>query len=166
MKALIKQNAARWGNSYTKHGKKIHEYLLANRGQWVEIDTNVVFDNQYNTVDGFRIYDADVERIEGDTRTDRSVFFVKHPNGHDPIKIGFNVTQIDHRKEGYYSAYEVNGLYYRISKRENIEFVLVDGVPYTVGIGYKKWIAPNERQRKIMDKVLKLLSEYSTILNQ
>lgn len=161
MKALIKKEAARWGECRTKAGRTMHEYLLSKRGKWVEIDTKHLFDNQYNTTDGYRIYDTDIERIEGDLRTDRNVFFVKHPNGHDPIKKGFDVMQRDHVKEGYYSAYEVNGLFYRISKRENIEFVLVNGVPYSVGIGYKKWVAPNPRQAKIMDKVLKLINEYN-----
>lgn len=161
MKALIKEKAARWGDLRTKYGKQVHEYLLANRGKWVEIETGHVFDNQYNTVDGYRIYDTDIERMTDDVRTETmpNAFFVQHPNGHDPIKEKFDVSHRDN-SHGYYAAYAVNGLYYRISRRENIEFVLVGGVPYEVGIGYRKWKAPNQHQRKIMDNVLELINAH------
>lgn len=37
-------------------------------GQIVMIDTQTLFNNQYNTVDGKRIFDRDIERIENDAR--------------------------------------------------------------------------------------------------
>lgn len=36
--------------------------------EWVDIDTTYIFDNQYNTKTGKRIFDADIIRIEDDIR--------------------------------------------------------------------------------------------------
>jgi hypothetical protein len=175
MKALIKLNAARYGNQ--RGDKSTHEFLLTNRGKFVEIDTKNLFDNQYNA-EGFRIYDNDIERIEDDARIGLGrcnycgqvakeceehkeyfkpfddAFFIKNPNGVDAIKeVNINV---DHKQEGYYSFYSVNGLYYRISRRSNIEFVLVGGVPYLVGIGYThyKKAKLTNGEIKILEKVI------------
>lgn len=41
---------------------------LLNSGAWVEIDTAYLFTDQYNTVDGKRIFDRDIKRIEDDAR--------------------------------------------------------------------------------------------------
>lgn len=41
---------------------------LLKTGEWVEIDTACVFHNQYNTVDGKRIFDQDISRIVDDVR--------------------------------------------------------------------------------------------------
>lgn len=41
---------------------------LLKNGEWVEIDTVYLFNNQYNTKDGKRIFDQDISRIVGDIR--------------------------------------------------------------------------------------------------
>lgn len=41
---------------------------LLKTGEWVEIDTEALFNNQYNTTDGKRIFDKDISRIVDDVR--------------------------------------------------------------------------------------------------
>ena len=41
---------------------------LLNNGEWVEIDTTYLFNNQYNTKDGKRIFDKDISRVVDDVR--------------------------------------------------------------------------------------------------
>lgn len=43
-------------------------FAIMKTGERVEIDTACLFDNQYNTVDGRRIFDKDIKRIENDAR--------------------------------------------------------------------------------------------------
>jgi len=127
MKALITTNYIYTHLSYgTKqqyeHHKKWEEWILSNKGKWVDIDTNCIFDNQYNTIDGFRIYDTHIDEISDDIRTDKNVFFVKYPKGKEQIK---SVNFQDHLKnKRFLSCYSVNGNYYRISRRSTIEFIL------------------------------------------
>lgn len=63
MQILIKANA---GNTYNEYGKK----LAALRGQWVEVETAHVFNDQYNTGAPYnlRVMDADVEAVRDDIR--------------------------------------------------------------------------------------------------
>jgi hypothetical protein len=125
------------------------KWIKENQGKWVEIDTSFLFDNQYNTVCGFRIYDSWIDRIEGDTREGKSIFFVNHPNGKDVIK---KVDLKDHLKnERFLSCYDVSGGYYRISRRSNIEFILVGNEVYiSNSIGYtplkKSGLSENEKK--------------------
>lgn len=42
--------------------------LVLRNGEIKEVDTKYVFNNQYNTVDGKRVYDVDVQRIIDDVR--------------------------------------------------------------------------------------------------
>lgn len=44
-------------------------YAILKTGARVEIDTTCLFDNQYNTVDGERIFDRDIKRIGDDIRS-------------------------------------------------------------------------------------------------
>jgi len=154
MKALLTQG---YISTFLNYGtKEQHErnkqfkiWVAENQGKWVDIDTNCLFDNQYNTVSGFRIYDVHIDKIENDLRTDKNIFFVKNPNGKNPIK---KVDFRDHLKnERFLSCYDVNGNYYRISRRSNIEFILVDSEIYiTNGIGYtslkKSRLTENEKK--------------------
>ena len=41
---------------------------LLKTGEWVEIDTACLFNNQYNTKDGKRIFDQEISRIVDDVR--------------------------------------------------------------------------------------------------
>ena len=42
--------------------------LVLKTGEIKEVNTDFMFNNQYNTMDGKRIYDVDVERIIDDIR--------------------------------------------------------------------------------------------------
>lgn len=153
MKALITTNyiythlSCGTKSQYEQH-KNWENWILSNQGKWVDIDTNCIFDNQYNTVDGFRIYDTQIDAIADDIRTDTNIFFVKHSNGKDQIKkVDFN----DHLKNRrFLCCYSVNGNYYRISRRSNIEFVLCGTEIFIAnGIGYtplkKARLSENEK---------------------
>lgn len=118
-----------------EHNKMFKNWVAENQGKFVEIDTSHVFDNQYNTVDGFRIYDNHIDKIIDDIREDKNIFFVAHANGKDEIK---KVNFEDHLKnKRFYGCSDINGNYYRISRRSNIHFILVGKYIYiTNGIGY------------------------------
>jgi len=154
MKALITTNYIYietfrgFERDYQKH-LDFKKWIEEKKGTWVEIDTKCIFDNQYNTVDGYRIHDTWIDKIEDDVRDDKNVFFVANPNGKDEIK---KVDFRDHLKnERFLSCYEVNGNYYRISRRSNIEFVLVgENIYITNSIGYtplkKSRLSENEKK--------------------
>ena len=63
MKILIKKNAYIWGGN----NNKSRDYFKSVEGQWLEVETAHLFTNQYNTAT-HRIYDSQVEKIEGDVR--------------------------------------------------------------------------------------------------
>ena len=154
MKALLTNNYIYCERQYFNgiEDKKNHEIfkkqIKENQGKWIDIETDHIFDNQYNTKIG-RIYDAWIDKIENDVRNDKNVFFVKHPNGKNPIK---KCDFQDHLKnQRFFSCYSVNGNYYRISRRSTIEFVLVGNEIYTTnGIGYtslkKSRLSKNEKK--------------------
>lgn len=67
MKVKIKTTA---GREYTKD--HFNETLVSLRGQWVEIDTGHLFNNQYNLKDyDLRIFDKDIEAVKDDERKNR-----------------------------------------------------------------------------------------------
>lgn len=154
MKALITSNYIYietfrgFERDYQKH-LDFKKWVAENQGKWVEIDTECIFENQYNTVDGYRIYDTWIDRIEDDVRDDKKIFFVANPSGKDEIK---EVNFRDHLKnERFLSCSDINGNYYRISKRSNIEFVLVgENIYITNSIGYtplkKSRLSENEKK--------------------
>ena len=153
MKALLISNYIHiekfrgYKSDYQKH-LAFKKWIEENKGKFVEIDTKFLFDNQYNTKDGYRIFDTWIERIEEEERTNKDVFFVKNPKGKDQIK---NCDFQDHLKnKRFYSCYSVNGNYYRISRRQSIEFILVGEEIYTTnGKGYthinKSRLSANEK---------------------
>lgn len=196
MKALIKTTANNWGSAHEKNGKLIHEYLVANRGKWVDIDTSHLFNNQYNTLDGFRIFDKDIKEIKEDARLNKGqcnycgtitdfnlpclkhaecvnygskdfnkCFFIKNPKGSDPI-IETNISNDLANNKKFWSFYSVNSHYYRISRRRNIEFVLVSGVPYIVGLGYTHYLNArlSDNEIKILLHCVKLLKNRKEIV--
>ncbi len=64
MKAKINMTA---GAEYTHD--KFNDTLRSLRGQWVEIDTTYLFNNQYNLKDyDIRIFDKDIDAIQDDVR--------------------------------------------------------------------------------------------------
>jgi hypothetical protein len=153
MTALLTTNYIHVDNYYYsrekyEQRKQFKQWIEDNKGKEVEIDTNCIFDNQYNTVSGYHIYDTWIDSIKNDVRTNQDVFFVKHPNGKDEIK---KLSFKDHLKnERFLLCSSVNGNYYRISRRSNIEFILVGDLIYiTNNIGYtpikKARLSSNEK---------------------
>lgn len=55
------------GNGYSDYGKK----LKALRGKVVEVETEYLFDDQYNTTNGLRVMDHDVVEVINDQRRSR-----------------------------------------------------------------------------------------------
>jgi len=192
VKALIKTNAANWRAT----SDKSHNYLIENRGQWVEIDPAHLFTNQYNTLDGFRIFDKDIQAIEDDARLNKGkckycgtvtdfnlpclkhaecvnygnedfnkCFFIQHPQGADEI-IKTDVNDDKANNKRFYSFYSVNGLYYRISRRKSIEFVLVAGVPFIASLGYThyKKAGLTDNETKILMYCVNLIKEQSAVI--
>lgn len=41
---------------------------LLKSGKWAEIDTRYLFHNQYNTIEGKRIFDSEILRVVDDVR--------------------------------------------------------------------------------------------------
>ena len=153
MTALLTTNYIHVDNYYSSREKyeqrnKFKQWIEDNKGKEVEIDTSFMFDNQYNTVSGYRIYDTWIDSIKNDVRTNQDIFFVKHPNGKDEIK---KLSFKDHLKnERFLSCSSINGNYYRISRRSNIEFILIGQLIYiTNSIGYtpikKARLSSNEK---------------------
>jgi len=65
--------------SSAKYSDEYGDMLKAIEGKWVEVDLEYLFTSQFNTVaipgvsqSGMRIYDGDVQAIEGDERVGRS----------------------------------------------------------------------------------------------
>jgi hypothetical protein len=196
MKALIRKTASDYGNSNNSKPESLHNYLLANRGKWVTIDTKHLFNDQFNTVDGFRIFDNHIQAIKDDARatvgkckycgslTEHALpclkhaecinygvndlnknFFTKNPSGPDDI-IKINIYSKNNKD--FYSFYSVNDLYYRISRRNNIHFVLVNNVPYIVnGINYKHYLKANltANEVRILLKAVKLIEKEIQAVN-
>ena len=70
MRALIKNNA--YVSSHEigtrEYKSNLKKFIEDNKNKWVDIDTRYLFNDQYNTKDGFRIFDAQIEEIRGDIR--------------------------------------------------------------------------------------------------
>jgi len=167
-----------YSRSNQEQKNKFKQWVKDNQGKEVEIDTSCLFHNQYNTISGYRIYDTWIDSIKNDVRigkkkckycgeitngenctkykecnlelfSDKNTFFIAHPNGKDKIK---KLSFKDHLKnERFYSCSSINGNYYRISRRYNIDFVLVGNLIYiTNNIGYtplnKTGLTANEKK--------------------
>jgi hypothetical protein len=194
MKALIRKTASDWGNKNNRKPESLHNYLLANQGKWVTIDTQHLFNDQFNTVDGFRIFDNHIQMIQDDERatigkckycgnlTEHALpclkhaecvqygvedlndnFFAHNPAGPDEV-IKINIYAKN--TKDFWGLYSVNDLYYRICRRNNIEFILVGGVPYIVnGINYKHYLKARLTQNeiRILLKAVKIIKEQQTV---
>lgn len=62
MEILIKKNAYIYASSNTAR-----EWFKANESKWIEVETDYLFDNQYNTAD-IRVLDSQVEAVKDDAR--------------------------------------------------------------------------------------------------
>ena len=73
------------------------KWIKSVQGQWVDIDTDCLFDNQYNS-NVYRIHDEWIDEIKDDARQGlekfKDSFFVLHPKGKDKVK---DVKFEDHR---------------------------------------------------------------------
>jgi hypothetical protein len=65
MQIKIKKNA----HLFTK-SSKMKRWLIANEGQWIEVETVVLFTNQYLTAE-YRIWDPMVEAVRDDARINK-----------------------------------------------------------------------------------------------
>lgn len=110
------------------------DFLKKNEGKFVKVDTKYLFDNQYN-VKGFRVTDDMISEIKGDKRAReyKTYYFLSNSKRPTLKKVDLKGTK------DWYSVYDVNGQYYRISRRSNIEFFRgLDGEIYVgKGIGFK-----------------------------
>jgi hypothetical protein len=154
MKALITKNYIGFSNFYGSNEQreqhlKFKNWIESNKGNWIEIDKECIFNNQYNTIGGYRIHDTYIDEICDDVRTDKNIFFVAHPKGKDAIK---KVDFDDHLKNKRFSScHDVNDNYYRISRRSTIHFILAENDIYiSDGIGYtilkKSRLSDNEKK--------------------
>ena len=48
----------------------MRDWLIANEGQWIEVETDYLFNNQYNTAE-YRICDCMVEAVRDDVRANK-----------------------------------------------------------------------------------------------
>ena len=136
-------------------GGKLKEYLTSKVNQWVEIDTNYLFDDQYNTVDGFRIYDTMISAIKNDARIGIKQFensaeccFLKW-NGIKPYprplpkELPTSIAKQNQQFKneyliGTYRLNIVNQHYCLQNGRQSIKFLFYNGDYYlTTGIGYR-----------------------------
>jgi len=132
-------------NYITKSTMGLREYLKNNVGKYIEIDTNYLFNNQYNTVSGYRIYDTMIDLIKNDHREKGKGYGVNN----EVEDIAFldwggvkpNILpNIPEKKFGsyYFESYpELN--YHRLrNARQTINFIYSNGKYYiSNGIGYK-----------------------------
>ena len=134
---------------------KLRQYLIENTNKYVEIDTNYLFDDQYNTVDGFRIYDTMISAIKNDARIGIKQFensaeccFLKW-NGIKPYPrplpkdIPTNIAKVNPQFKneymiGTYSLRVLNQHYALTNSRQSIKFLFHNGDYFlTTGIGYR-----------------------------
>lgn len=147
--------------TYFTSNKELNTVLLANRGQWFGVETDYLFDNQYNiNIEGFggvRIYDVWISEIEGDLR--ETSLFKDEFKGLTPALYDFGYLSKDNErfwKDGMYhnDSHPLakylkkdftlefrfsHGHYVLTNHRQtNFKFVYKDGKFYEWnGIGYK-----------------------------
>ncbi|MGL5460763.1 MAG: hypothetical protein ACRDBY_14195 [Cetobacterium sp.] len=141
MKALLKENITRGS-----HNRSMTEYLKAKEGTWIEIDTDCLFTNQYNTKDGFRIYDWMIRDIKDDVRRGKG-----RCNYCGKISVGDKCNCCDEGKE-YFVKFTEDNCYFlnKVAHLEVIEFDEIQGLGTTGGTtlqGYKDlyYIVKNSR---------------------
>ena len=135
---------------------KLKDFLKKNEGKFLKVDTQYLFDNQYN-VQGFRITDDMIQEIKGDKRAREFKSYYFLANSKRP-----NIKKVDIKGDkDFYSLYDVNGQYYRASRRDSLEFFkgLDDEIYVSKGIGFKhidkSRLSANEK--RIIKKAIKLI---------
>jgi hypothetical protein len=129
----------------TKSTMGLRQWLQDNVGKFIEIDTSHLFNNQYNTKNGYRIYDTMIDAIKGDVRKKGKAYGVSS----EPEDIAFLdwggikpqiLPNIPDKKFGSYQFNSYPSLnYHRLyNARQTINFIYTNGKYYiSSGIGYK-----------------------------
>jgi hypothetical protein len=154
-------------SSYGKSG--LQQFLKENVGKFIEIDTSHLFNNQYNTTNGYRIYDTMIDAIKNDART--------KGKGYGPNKEVEDIAFLDWqgikpiilpvpaKKFGTYEFETYPSLnYYRLrNARQTINFIYYNGKYYiSNGIGYKvrSKVSSTYSGDKVPEKVKNDLDKY------
>lgn len=130
--------------------KDFENFFKVNRNKWVDVDTECLFDNQYN-VQGFRIFDTQILEIKDDIRVNTGYVFDLWQGVKPELKTfdhlvnesTFNNDLVEFKKyfpDGFtLTVYKSLG-YYRFTNhcRTNINFLYKNGVFYIDNkVGYK-----------------------------
>ena len=140
---------------FASNDTETREWFKANAEKWIEVETEHMFENQYNAAK-YRIYDTQISEIKDDVRTDEKVVFVQW-GGKKP-----KVKHLERTKIGTYEIESMDSLeYYRLSNaRKTINFVFFKDRYYvTNGIGYTKQMSldvPADVNKKLFDIMKKL----------
>jgi hypothetical protein len=132
-------------NILTKSTMGLRKWLQDNVGKFIQIDTSYLFNNQYNTMNSYRIYDTMIDAIKGDVRKKGKPYGVSS----EPEEIAFLdwggvkpqiLPNIPDKKFGSYQFESSPSLnYHRFrNARQTINFIYSNGKYYVSnGIGYK-----------------------------
>lgn len=132
-------------NIITKSTMGLRKWLQDNVGKFIQIDTSHLFNNQYNTMNSYRIYDTMIDAIKGDVRKKGKAYGVSS----EPEEIAFLdwggvkpqiLPNIPDKKFGSYQFESYPSLnYHRFrNARQTINFIYSNGKYYVSnGIGYK-----------------------------
>jgi hypothetical protein len=150
-------------------GNSLRDFLKENSGKWIEIDTKHLFNNQYNTESGYRIYDTMIDAIKNDARK-KGVGYGVNGEIEDIAFLEWkgikpHIIDIPKKKFGTYEFESMLGLnYYRLrNSRQKIDFIYYDGKYFiSNGIGYKmrSKITSTYSGSTIPDKVKNDLDKY------
>lgn len=162
-----------YANKVTYKGApSLRDYLQKNVGEYVAVDTKFIFNNQYNTQTGFRLYDTMIDAIINDVRNNQKIIDKAFIEG-DTIAfldwkgIKPQIQNIPKEKFGsyYFESYPSLNYHRLYNSRQTINFIYYNGFYYqTNGIGYNKhkqihgqWsgsIIPSDVKKKV-DKLMK-----------
>ena len=137
-------------------GGQLREYLKSNANKWVEIDTKFLFSDQYNTIDGYRIYDTMINAIKNDAREgikefendDSCCFLIWKGIKPEPLPLPDSIDKIAKREPMWKNptykigSYEFESMFLKHYKlqnsRQRIKFLYWNKTYFiTSGIGYK-----------------------------
>ena len=147
MEILLEKHNLSSKNEYNKFFKE-------NSERWLKVDEKFLFDNQFNTVNGFRILSSDIKAIKNDVRQrkEKDDYFLKYS---EKLPIKEFSTQLENK-----SFYSCNGKFYRISGQKTLEFMLDENdVPYIMGTGFLHFskCRLNDNQLRILKKAIKYI---------
>lgn len=141
--------------------KKLNQFLLDHAGQWIDVETDHLFGNQYK-VEGFGLCDHYVAAVRNDQRV-KGFNVEEEPifNTWGGVKPEMLISSEDCNKAEFtnnYSLENVNGAYYRFGGYGSMRFNFLykDGVFYeSNGIGYKRLRTLNKKAAQVVIPQLK-----------